>query len=185
MSKLSSLRLHDPVWRTPLVQWRLSAELARLTGAQDDQCWSNALRAAALASERLGEPVWWVEGVAVARTGALALVHGWLEAEDGLVLDPTPAWCARPAVRGRRYLRLATVDPTELHAARAVVGPWGPVLRFPLSHDAELFAELQQREQAAVGAAVRAARPGQLWRGALAHVGGPRIGQDPFGLDWR
>jgi hypothetical protein len=115
----------------------------------------------------------------VARTGALALVHGWLEAEDGLALDPTPAWCARPAVRGRRYLRLATVEPAELHAARKAVGPSDQVLHFPLSYGDERFAELHAREQAAMVASWRAAPPEQVWRGALAASGRRRASSIP------
>ncbi len=185
MSDLLSLRLHAPVWRTPVVQWRLSAELARIIGAEDDRCWTNALRAAALASDRLGEPVQWVEGVAVARTGTLAVLHGWLEA-DGMVLDPTPAWCARRGgLQGRRYMRIATVEAGELQAAREVVQPLGGALRLPLWFNGELFAEIGAREQAAMVAATSTADPSQLLRGALAALGGVRSGEDPFGLGWR
>jgi hypothetical protein len=185
MTELPSLRLPAPVWRTPLVQWQLSAALARDISAADDACWTNALRAAARASERLGEPVRWVEGVAVARTGALPMLHGWLEA-DGLVLDPTPAWCAgRGAPRGRRYMRIATVEPGELHAARDASVRAGRPLRLPLWFNGDRFAEIGRREQGAVRTACGGADPTQLLRAAATALGGTRSGSDPFGLDWR
>ena len=82
-------------------------------------------------------------------------------------------------------MRIATVEPGELHAARDASVRAGRPLRLPLWFNGDRFAEIGRREQGAVRTAYGGADPTQLLRAAATALGGTRSGSDPFGLDWR
>lgn len=70
----------------------LSGHLATATLAQQKDCYRNAFRAMSMVTV----PTTYVEGLAMIPHLGVPLDHGWLETEDGTVLDPT--WYDRAPV---------------------------------------------------------------------------------------
>ncbi len=82
-----------------------SADLAGKVAARDKECFRNAVMAlGALGREENAD---YVEGWAT--TPWMATLHGWVELEDGTIIDSTPTWLEADDDRlyfaGRRYSR--------------------------------------------------------------------------------
>lgn len=72
---------------TSRVNLDASRRLSRELRAADKDCFANSVRALS----RLGPAARYVEGYAVSPHG-MVVHHGWLEDEDGSVIETTPAW---------------------------------------------------------------------------------------------
>ena len=94
---------------------KVSEELAGIIGAENGECFYNALQG--LMTADMGE-AYYVEGVA--SNEVLLCHHGWLELPGGLIVDPTPCYYERdkrlsPAAYypAKRWLLHEVVDIME------------------------------------------------------------------------
>ncbi|MGH9158626.1 MAG: hypothetical protein ACRD2X_01380 [Vicinamibacteraceae bacterium] len=78
---------------------------------RNKNCFLNAFRGLSAATRVTEQTVYYVEGIANGVIG-----HGWLETEDGRVIEVTPVWRAKPAATYeavRRYTAAQVVTALE------------------------------------------------------------------------
>ena len=68
-----------------VIDFERSLKIAAEIRAEDKMCWRNAI----MAIVDLPETAVYVEGWA---HNMLLTTHGWVELEDGTIIDPTPSW---------------------------------------------------------------------------------------------
>jgi hypothetical protein len=95
----------------------LSLAIAKYIGVKDNQCWYHALRAFFLIEDL--QAGWYVEGWAIPEKAELRLPieHGWLERNDGSIIDP--AWAL---LGNKRVDYFPGISYTYAHAATLAKG---------------------------------------------------------------
>jgi hypothetical protein len=102
-----------------MLDYKRSLSIAQKMGNVPQTCWANVVRALRTHRRQLGN-VMYVEGWCAAPEIDFVGEHGWLELEDGTILDPT--YAARDNEDGKRlhyeYFPALHYRPEELKGVR-------------------------------------------------------------------
>lgn len=91
----------------------LARAIAEDIGAENKECWANALRGLACNASAEDELLY-VEGWACGPELPIPMEHAWLERPDGTIVDPTPAYH-----NGREHAYFPAKRYTRAEAAKA------------------------------------------------------------------
>ncbi len=74
-----------------LLNRALSRRVAMMVGAENGECFKNAV----LGLQLVGDGATYIEGWAADTRLPILVAHGWVELSNGRIVDPTPVWHKR------------------------------------------------------------------------------------------